>query len=169
VVAGVYIFGPAMHEAIRSIRPSARGELEITDAIQWLIDANAEVRPSFLSGYWKDAGQVPDVLDVNRHVLESIEPRVLGKVDDDSELTGRVQVLDGAEIRRSRIAGPVIVGEDTVVADSYLGPFTSLGRNCHIERSEIESSIVLPNTSISGASRIEASLIWSEHALSSGT
>jgi glucose-1-phosphate thymidylyltransferase len=168
VVAGVYVFGSAVHEAIDRISPSSRGELEITQAIQWLIDAHKDVRPSFSPGFWKDAGRVADLLDVNRFVLESIEALAHGKVDDSSDVTGRVQILDGAEIHHSRIVGPAIIGRDTIVADSYVGPFTSLAENCTIERSEIEFSIVLRNSLISGAGRIDASLIGRDVVITSG-
>jgi glucose-1-phosphate thymidylyltransferase len=167
-VTGIYLFGPAVHEAVRSIRPSERGELEITQAIQWLIDANRDVRAGLVTGYWRDAGQVPDMLDINRTVLESIEPRIYGKVDDSSEIVGRVQILDGAEIQRSRIVGPAIIGADTIVADSYLGPSTAVAENCHIEHSEIEFSIVLRNSSITGVGRITASLIGRNAVISPG-
>jgi glucose-1-phosphate thymidylyltransferase len=158
-LVGVYIFTPAVHEAVRKIQPSGRGELEITHAIQWLIDERLNVRSNTISGYWKDTGNVADMLEVNRTVLEQTEPSVEGSVDDASEIIGRVRIERGARVTGSRIVGPVIIGRDCVIADSYVGPFTSISDGCHIERSEIEFSIVLRDSSITGVRRIEASLI----------
>lgn len=158
-LVGVYLFTPAVHEAVRAIEPSGRGELEITDAIQWLIDAGRDVRSTTISGYWKDTGNVTDMLEVNRSVLESLERRIDGTVDDDSEIIGRVRIEPGAKVTGSRIVGPVIVGANTVITDSYVGPFTSIGGDCRIEDSEIEYSIMLRDSSMSGVRRVEASLI----------
>ncbi|MEU7909959.1 glucose-1-phosphate thymidylyltransferase [Microbispora bryophytorum] len=157
-LVGVYLFTPAIHEAVAELKPSWRGELEITDAIQWLIDAGHEVEPAVISGYWKDTGNVADMLEVNRLVLESLERRVDGDVQD-SELIGRVVVEAGASVRRSRIVGPAVVGAGAVVDRSYVGPFTSIGADCVVTGSEIEYSIVLARSSIEGVRRIEASLI----------
>lgn len=158
-LVGVYLFSPAVHEAVRSIQPSGRGELEITDAIQWLIDAGRDVRSTIISGYWKDTGNVTDMLEVNRSVLETLEPRTDGTVDDDSEIIGRVRIERGAKVTGSRIVGPVVVGANTVISDSYVGPFTSIAGDCRIDDSEIEYSIVLRGSSVSGVRRVEASLI----------
>ncbi|MEV4456874.1 glucose-1-phosphate thymidylyltransferase [Microbispora sp. NPDC049633] len=157
-LVGVYLFTPAIHDAVAELKPSWRGELEITDAIQWLIDAGHEVEPAVISGYWKDTGNVADMLEVNRLVLESLERRVDGDVED-CELIGRVVVEAGASVRRSRVVGPVVVGAGTVVDRSYVGPFTSIGADCVVSGSEIEYSIVLARSSIEGVRRIEASLI----------
>ncbi|WP_328708519.1 glucose-1-phosphate thymidylyltransferase [Microbispora hainanensis] len=157
-LVGVYLFTPAVHEAVADLKPSWRGELEITDAIQWLIDAGHDVEPSIISGYWKDTGNVADMLEVNRLVLESLEPRIDGDVED-SEIIGRVVVEAGASVRHSRIVGPVVVGAGTVISSSYVGPFTSIGADCLLSGSEIEYSIVLSRASIAGVRRIEASLI----------
>ncbi|GIH22374.1 glucose-1-phosphate thymidylyltransferase [Acrocarpospora phusangensis] len=158
-LVGVYLFTPAIHQAVAELKPSWRGELEITDAIQWLIDDGRRVESSVISGYWKDTGNVEDMLEVNRLVLESVEPRVAGSVDDASELIGRVVVEAGAVVERSRILGPAIIGPGARVLDSYVGPFTSIAADCVVDGSEIEYSIVLPRSSISGVHRIEASLI----------
>ncbi|MBJ6637553.1 glucose-1-phosphate thymidylyltransferase [Streptomyces sp. DHE7-1] len=158
-LVGVYLFTPAIHEAVRSIEPSWRGELEITHAIQWLIDAGRDVRSTTISGYWKDTGNVTDMLEVNRSVLETLERRIDGTVDDDSEIIGRVRIEPGAKVTGSRIVGPVAIGADTVITDSYIGPFTSIAGDCRIEDSEIEYSIVLRASSVSGVRRVEASLI----------
>jgi glucose-1-phosphate thymidylyltransferase len=158
----VYIFSPAVHQAVRSLRPSWRGELEITEAIQWLIDNGNPVQSSVISGYWKDTGNVTDMLEVNRLVLESVEPRLAGVADASTELIGRVVVEAGAKISGSRIVGPAIIGARTVVTGSYIGPFTSVAADCVISDSEIEYSIVLRGASIRGVRRIEASLIGHE-------
>ncbi|ACZ83654.1 glucose-1-phosphate thymidylyltransferase [Streptosporangium roseum] len=158
-LVGVYLFTSAIHEAVAELKPSWRGELEITDAIQWLIQEGHEVESTVISGYWKDTGNVTDMLEVNRLVLESLDGRVDGRVDGASELIGRVVVEPGAVVERSRIVGPAIIGAGARVLDSYVGPFTSIAADCVVSGSEIEYSIVLPRSSISGVSRIEASLI----------
>lgn len=159
VVVGVYLFTPAVHEAVRAISPSWRGELEITHAVQWLIDRGADVRSTTHSGYWKDTGNVADLLDANRVALESVEPLVAGDVDQATELVGRVRIAEGAVVRGSRIVGPVVVGAGTVITGCRVGPYTAIAERCHIEDSGIEFSIVLPGSSITGVGRIEASLI----------
>ncbi|WP_329228794.1 glucose-1-phosphate thymidylyltransferase [Streptomyces sp. NBC_00111] len=158
-LVGVYLFTPAVHEAVRAIGPSWRGELEITHAIQWLIDQQRDVRSTTISGYWKDTGNVTDMLEVNRSVLETLKPSTEGTVDGSSEIIGRVRIEAGARVTSSRIVGPVIIGADAVISDSYVGPFTSVSEGCRIEDSEIEYSIVLRGASISGVRRVEASLI----------
>ncbi|QIP86525.1 glucose-1-phosphate thymidylyltransferase [Streptomyces sp. Tu 2975] len=158
-LVGVYLFTPAVHEAVRSIEPSWRGELEITHAIQWLIDQRRDVRSTTIAGYWKDTGNVTDMLEVNRSVLETVEPSNDGEVDQSSEIIGRVRIEKGARISNSRIVGPAIIGGDTVISDSYVGPFTSVSEACRIQDSEIEYSIVLRGASITGVRRVEASLI----------
>ncbi|GAA2934301.1 glucose-1-phosphate thymidylyltransferase [Streptomyces violaceus] len=158
-LVGVYLFTPLIHEAVRAIEPSWRGELEITHAIQHLIDSRADVRSTVIKGYWKDTGNVGDMLEVNRTVLEAMERRIDGAVDDASETIGRVVVEEGARIVNSRIVGPVVIGAGTLVSDSYVGPFTSIAENCRITDSELEFSIVLRDSSIRGVGRIESSLI----------
>jgi len=158
-LVGVYMFTQAIHQAVRKIEPSWRGELEITHAIQWLLDQGHDVRSTVISGYWKDTGNVDDMLEVNRSVLETLEPSIVGTTDDSCEIIGRVVVEEGAEVVRSRIVGPVVIGAGTRVVDSYVGPFTSVQHNCRIIDSEIEFSIVLHDSSIEGVRRIEASLI----------
>ncbi len=158
-LVGVYLFTPCIHEAVRSLKPSWRGELEITEAIQWLLDHGHQVASTTISGYWKDTGNVADMLEVNRLVLETVEPRQHGVVQPGCELIGRVVIESGAEVSASRIVGPVIIGAGTRVADSYIGPFTSVAEDCTITGSEIEYSIVLRGASISGVRRIEASII----------
>ncbi|MEU6182315.1 glucose-1-phosphate thymidylyltransferase [Streptomyces coeruleorubidus] len=158
-LVGVYLFTPLIHEAVRAIEPSWRGELEITHAIQHLIDSRADVRSTVITGYWKDTGNVGDMLEVNRMVLEGMDRRIDGDVDTASETIGRVVVEEGARIVNSRIVGPAVIGSGTVISNSYVGPFTSIAENCRITDSELEFSIVLRDSSIQGVGRIEASLI----------
>ena len=158
-LVGVYLFTPLIHEAVRAIEPSWRGELEITHAIQHLIDSRADVRSTVITGYWKDTGNVGDMLEVNRMVLEGVDRRIDGDVDTASETIGRVVVEEGARIVNSRIVGPAVIGSGTVISNSYVGPFTSIAENCRITDSELEFSIVLRDSSIQGVGRIEASLI----------
>ncbi|MFF7162164.1 glucose-1-phosphate thymidylyltransferase [Streptomyces sp. NPDC008086] len=158
-LVGVYLFTPVIHDAVRAITPSWRGELEITHALQHLIDARADVRCTVIKGYWKDTGNVADMLEVNRTVLEGLTRRIDGDVDDASQTVGRVVVEEGARIVNSRVVGPAVVGAGTVVEDSYVGPFTSIAENCRITDSELEFSIVLRDSSIHGVGRIESSLI----------
>ena len=158
-LVGVYLFTPAIHEAVASLKPSWRGELEITEAIQWLLDNGRTVKSTTISGYWKDTGNVADMLEVNRLVLESLEPRLDGAVSEDSEIIGRVVVEAGATVTGSRIVGPAVIGPGSTISGSYVGPFTAIDADCSVTDSEIEYSIVLSNASISGVRRIEASLI----------
>jgi glucose-1-phosphate thymidylyltransferase len=158
-LVGVYLFSPAVHAAVAELKPSWRGELEITDAIQGLLDSGQRVESTVISGYWKDTGNVADMLEVNRLVLEGVTAREDGRVDAHSEIIGRVAIEPGAVVERSRIVGPVVIGRDAVIRDSYIGPFTSIADGCQVADSEIEYSIVLRGASIRGVGRIEASLI----------
>lgn len=158
-LVGVFLFTPVIHEAVAAIEPSARGELEISDAIQWLLDQGREVRSTIISGYWKDTGNVADMLEVNRSVLDHIEMALDGTVDEHSEIIGRVRVEAGAQVLGSRIVGPAIIGADSVIKDAYVGPYTAVAERCRIEDSEIEYSIVLVGASLTGVRRVEASLI----------
>jgi glucose-1-phosphate thymidylyltransferase len=158
-LTGVFFFSPAIHDAVTGLEPSWRGELEITEAIQGMIDTGRRVESVTISGFWHDTGNVTDMLEVNRLVLEGLEPGLRGVVDESSQLIGRVLVEEGAHISGSRIVGPVIIGAGSKVTDSYIGPFTSIEQNCDIADSEIEYSIVFHGASIHGVRRIEASLI----------
>jgi glucose-1-phosphate thymidylyltransferase len=158
-LVGVYLFTPAIHEAVASLKPSWRGELEITEAIQWLLDSGRPVSSTTITGYWKDTGNVTDMLEVNRLVLEGLETRLDGEVDDASEIIGRVVVAAGARVKGSRIVGPAIIGAGSTITGSYIGPFTAIDEDCLVDDSEIEYSIVLSRASICGTRRIEASLI----------
>jgi glucose-1-phosphate thymidylyltransferase len=167
-LTGVYFFTPAIHRAVRAIRPSARGELEITDAIQWLLTEGEEVTVSRYDGYFRDIGRVKDVLECNRKVLDGLHARNDGEVDAASMLIGPVIIEPGARVTRSVIEGPAIVGADSLVADSYIGPHTSLGRGCVLTRARIDYSVVLAGATISDARGIHGSMIdqhWSTHAL----
>lgn len=158
-IVGVYTFSPAIHEAVRAISPSARGELEITDAITWLIDHGFRVHSHFVSGYWKDTGRLQDMLECNRIVLESIEPRIRGTVDGLSDITGRVIIEAGTSVRQSVIRGPAVIGAQAKISGSYIGPYTSIGDGCVIQDAELEYAIVLEDSTIRGISRLTYSLI----------
>ena len=158
-LVGVYMFDRNIWEAVDSIEPSWRNELEITDAIQYLIDKGHTVEPHIIEGWWKDTGKLEDMLEANRIILESIQSRIEGEVDSDSQLDGRVVVEKGARIINSHIRGPVIVGENSRVEDSFIGPFTSIYYETEVEHSEIEHSIILEKSRIIGIGRLEDSLI----------
>jgi glucose-1-phosphate thymidylyltransferase len=158
-LVGVYLFDPSIHEAVASIEPSPRGELEITDAIQWLIDHGHRVRHEVLDGWWKDTGKLQPLLEGNRLILETIELDIRGSVDDDSIIDGRVVIEDGAEIVNSTVRGPAIIGERTRVVNSYIGPFTSVYFDCEVVDSEIEHSVVLEQSKVLGIPRVADSLI----------
>jgi glucose-1-phosphate thymidylyltransferase len=159
-LVGIYMFDSHVFEAVEAIRPSWRGELEITDAIQWLIDHGYSVYPYVHRGWWIDTGKMADMLEANRLVLEELEPMVEGYVDRDSHVNGKVTVQAGAEIINSVIRGPAIIGEHTRIVNTYVGPFTSIYHHCLVEHSEIEHSIVLENSKIIDIpQRIEDSLI----------
>jgi glucose-1-phosphate thymidylyltransferase len=161
-LVGVYLFTSAIHQAVASIVPSARGELEITDAIQWLIERGRPVRSHLVTGYWKDTGRLEDMLECNRQVLEGLEPSVRGTVDADSRVIGRVVIEEGAVIERSTVRGPAIIGRGTRITDTYIGPFTSIYHSCVLEDTEVEHSIILEGSTIRGVARIEDSLIGKE-------
>ncbi|MBI2842035.1 MAG: glucose-1-phosphate thymidylyltransferase [Armatimonadetes bacterium] len=159
-LVGVYLFDSNIFKAVNAIKPSARGELEITDAIQYLIEKDYAVHWHLITGWWKDTGKLEDLLEANRLVLENIETRIEGRVDESSCTDGRVIVEKGAEIVRSVIRGPAIIGEDCRIEDSYVGPFTSIYNRVTITGSEVEHSIVLEDSCIRGiGARIEDSLI----------
>lgn len=159
-LVGVYLFDSHIFEAVKSIGPSWRNELEITDAIQWLLDQGFRVDPYRVEGWWKDTGKPEDVLDANRLVLETIDGRVEGEVSADSQIIGRVIVERGARVVNSVVRGPAVIGADTLVQDAYIGPFTAISRQVTIVGAEIENSIILDGSQIDQISgRIDASLI----------
>jgi glucose-1-phosphate thymidylyltransferase len=161
-LVGVYLFDKHIHTAVRSIDPSGRGELEITDAIQWLLDHGNRVLHEVLDGWWIDTGKKDPLLDCNRLVLETLTPRVDGHVDGSSRVEGRVVVEDGAEIVNSVVRGPAIIGQRTRLVDTYVGPYTSIGPDCELVDAEIEHSVVLASSRISGVHRIQDSLLGRE-------
>lgn len=162
-LVGVYMFDSHIFEAARAIKPSWRNELEITDAIQFLVDRGYEIQPHLVSGWWKDTGKIEDILEANRLILETISGSVEGEVDDASRVSGEVIIEKGASVRSSTIRGPAIIGAGTEIADSYIGPFTSIQKNCRIVKTEIEHSIVLEGSEIVDVGgRIDESLIGRE-------
>jgi glucose-1-phosphate thymidylyltransferase len=159
-LVGVYMFSPAVFESVKRIRPSFRNELEITDAIQDLIDRGLEVRPHIVDGWWKDTGKLEDMLEANRLILDTLERRVDGSVDAESRIEGKVVIEAGAVVEQSVIRGPVIIGAGARIIHAYVGPFTAIMADAEIRDSEIEHSIVLEGSSIADlATRIEDSLI----------
>ncbi len=159
-LVGVYMFDERIFEAAGAIKPSGRGELEITDAIQYLVDRGYEVQPHLVSGWWKDTGKIEDILEANRFILEDMGGRIEGRVDEASRTNGNVVIEAGAVVRNSTIRGPAIIGHETEITDSYVGPFTSIQPRCRIVRTEIEHSIVLEGSEIVDVgARIDQSLI----------
>ncbi|HLM18805.1 MAG TPA: glucose-1-phosphate thymidylyltransferase, partial [Acidimicrobiia bacterium] len=158
-VVGVYLFDPQIHTAVRAIEPSARGELEITDAIQWLVDHGHRVRHEILQGWWIDTGKKDPLLESNRLVLETLEPRCDGTVDDHSRVEGRVVIEAGAEIVNSTVRGPAAIGAGTRVVNSFIGPFTSVAADCEIVDSEVEHSVLLEHSRVVSVPRLTDSLI----------
>ena len=158
-LVGVYLFDPHIHDAVAAIKPSDRGELEITDAIQWLIDEGHDVRHQVLDGWWKDTGKLEPLLEGNQLVLDALVGRRDGHVDDKSTLRGEVVVEAGATVVRSTVDGPVIIGADTRIEASTIGANTSIAGGCEIIDTEIANSIVLEQTRIIGVGPIEGSLV----------
>ena len=161
-LVGVYLFSGRVLDACRAITPSDRGELEITDAIQWLIDAGERVDSTVIEGWWKDTGKLYDLLEANRIVLDTIEPAVRGSVDAASEVQGRVVLEEGAELVGSFVRGPAVIGRGTRLVNSFVGPYTSIDAGCVLTDTEIEHSVVLAQTRISDIRRLEDSLIGRE-------
>jgi glucose-1-phosphate thymidylyltransferase len=162
-LVGVYLFGPLIFDASRSLEPSWRGELEITEAIDKLIDDGRKVQSEVVKGWWKDTGQLADMLEANRLVLEEIETRLDGEIDADSKVEGRVVLEEGASLKNSVVRGPAVIGAGACVEDAYIGPYTSIGDNVHIRRSEVEHSIILTGSVVEDlGTRMEASLLGRE-------
>ncbi|MCW2863894.1 MAG: glucose-phosphate thymidylyltransferase [Actinoallomurus sp.] len=164
---GVYFFTPAIHEAVASIGPSLRGELEITDAIQWMVERGRHVRAKLYTAYHADTGTVEEALKCNRELLKAVRPEVSGKVDDTSELIGPVLIEQGAHVIGSRIVGPAIIGGGTLVEDSYVGPHTSVGEDCVLTMAGVGYSIVLNGATISGVRGINGSIIGRQATVTS--
>jgi glucose-1-phosphate thymidylyltransferase len=159
-IVGIYLLDHHFFIAAERLRPSARGELEITDALSALIEMGLDVRPELVEGYWIDTGKHIDMLDANRLVLDTIETRVEGEADEQSQIVGRVVLEKGAKLVRSTVRGPAIIGTNALIVDTFIGPFTSVGDGCRIVASELEHSIVLENSVIEHVgTRIEGSLI----------
>jgi glucose-1-phosphate thymidylyltransferase len=159
-LVGVYLFDNTIFEAVSAIKPSARGELEITDAIQYLIEKGYCVHWHQISGWWKDTGKLEDMLEANRLVLEAIEPCINGEVDAASTIEGRVVIGEGAVVKSSVIRGPAIIGEGCRIENAYIGPFTSIYNRVTITGSEVEHSIILEDSCVKDiGARIEDSLI----------
>ncbi len=158
-LVGVYMFDKSIFEAVENIKPSRRGELEITDAIQYLIDHKFTVHPHIIDGWWKDTGKLEDILEANRIILDTLSEKIEGKIDKSSKIYGKVVIEQGAEIIDSVIRGPVIIGENSKIVCSYVGPFSSIYYDVTIENSEVEHSIILQNSKIKDIKRIEDSLI----------
>jgi glucose-1-phosphate thymidylyltransferase len=159
-LVGVYMFDHHIFDAVKAIKPSWRNELEITDAIQWLVDQGLIVHPHIVKGWWKDTGKIEDMLEANRTVLDTFEQSLGGEIDQLSQVEGKVVIEDGARIVDSVIRGPVIIGRNARITHAFVGPYTSIGDDCSVENCEIENSIVLEGSTITHVDgRIEASLI----------
>lgn len=159
-LVGVYMFGSEIFDSVQQISPSFRNELEITDAIQHLIDKGLMVTPHIVDGWWKDTGKLEDILEANRLILEMMESRMDGEIDSDSRIEGNVIIEKGAQIKRSTVRGPAIIGARTQIISGYVGPFTSIMNDVEITDSEIEHSIVMEHSIISElGNRITDSLI----------
>jgi glucose-1-phosphate thymidylyltransferase len=158
-LVGVYMFRSSVHDAARAIEPSARGELEITDAIQHLVDIGLRVVPHIVQGWWKDTGRLEDMLSANRLVLDTIEGRLDGELID-SRVDGRVVIEAGARLERSTVRGPAVIGAGAQLTDCYVGPYTAIGENCVIKNAEVEHSILLAGSSVQDLDgRMESSLL----------
>ncbi|HDP98964.1 MAG TPA: glucose-1-phosphate thymidylyltransferase [bacterium] len=162
-VAGIYIYDHHIFEAVNNIKPSQRGELEISDAHQYLLEHNYQVGFSEITGWWKDTGKPFDLLEANRLVLEHLVPQIKGEINGKSYIAGNVTIEKGAKIINSTVRGPVIIGADSIIENSYIGPFTSIAENCLIRNSEIEFSILLKNCQVLDIGiRIESSLLGTD-------
>lgn len=162
-LVGVYLFSNLIFDAARSLEPSWRGELEITEAIDKLIDEGRTVRSEVVRGWWKDTGQLADMLEANRLVLEEMVTSIEGEVDEASKVEGRVVIGPGAKVQGSVVRGPAVIGAGACVEDAYIGPYTSIGDDVHVRRSEVENSIVLSGSVVEDlGTRMEASLLGKE-------
>jgi len=161
-LVGVYLLDKTINQAVHAIAPSPRGELEITDAIQWLVDQGQRVRCELLTGWWIDTGKLTPLLEANRLLLEVLESRVDGDVDEKSSLDGRVVVEEGAVIRNSTLRGPLIIGKGATVTDSFIGPYTAIGDGCEILNSEVEHSVIMERSRVLDIPRLGDSLIGKE-------
>ncbi|MBE0475712.1 MAG: glucose-1-phosphate thymidylyltransferase [Coriobacteriia bacterium] len=159
-LVGVYLFNPHVFDAVKAIGPSVRGELEITDAIQWLVDNRLVVRPHVIEGWWKDTGKLEDMLEANRIMLDTIETDIEGEIDASSQVHGRVRFGAGSRLVNSTVRGPAVIGEGCEIVDAYIGPYTSVHDGCAVLGSEIEHSIMMPGARVEHAgARISDSLM----------
>ncbi|HEY1435517.1 MAG TPA: glucose-1-phosphate thymidylyltransferase [Thermoanaerobaculia bacterium] len=142
-LVGVYMFDDSIWEAVKGIRPSPRHELEITDAIQWLVDHGKSVHPHLVTGWWKDTGKIEDMLEANRIILDTFAAKGLEGVDAACRVEGKVVIENGAKLERAIVRGPAVIGEGAEIRDAFVGPYTAVGAGCLIDRCEIENSIVL--------------------------
>jgi glucose-1-phosphate thymidylyltransferase len=158
-LVGVYMFTAGIHDAARAIEPSARGELEITDAIQHLVDGGKRVEPHIVRGWWKDTGRLEDMLEANRLILDNLIERHEGELID-SQVDGRVVIEAGARLERTTVRGPAVIGAGAQLRDCYIGPYTAIGENCSINDAEVEHSILLAGSSVCDLDgRMESSLL----------
>ncbi len=158
-LVGIYLFDASIHDAVAAIDPSPRGELEITDAIQWLIDDGRRVCHEVLEGWWIDTGKKDPLLECNRLVLDKLHRSVEGEVDDRSHVEGRVVVEPGAKLVNSTVRGPAVIGAGSVITDSHIGPYSSIAVDCVVTDSEIDNSVVLRRATINGIPRLTDSLV----------
>jgi len=159
-LVGIYIFSPKIHEAIKKIKPSKRGELEITDAIQELITMGCAVESFILDMWWLDTGKKDDMLTANATVLDEwLKERIEADVDGKSTILGRVSIGKGSVVRESKIRGPVAIGENTVIENSFVGPYTSIGNNVSVIKSSVEHSVIMDDSKLQDIERLEESLI----------
>ncbi len=162
-VTGIYIYDSSIFEAVNNIKPSARGELEISDAHQYLLDHGYKITFSEITGWWKDTGKPYDLLEANRLILDNLKAKISGEVNKESLVTGKVTIEEGAKIINSTVRGPVIIGKNTIIENSYIGPFTSIYDDCYIKNSEVEFSIILKECKILDVDiRIEHSLLGND-------
>ena len=167
-LVGVYLFDPTIHDAVAAIEPSPRGELEITDAIQWLVSNGHRVNHEVLVGWWIDTGKKDPLLECNRLVLDTLKRSVEGDVDDNSSIDGRVVVEPGAKIINSTVRGPAIIGAGSIIEDSYVGPYSSIAIDCRITHSEIDNSVLLRRSSITDIPRLTDSLVGRDTEITKG-
>ena len=159
-LVGVYLFSPLIHQAIDEIQPSGRGELEITDAIQKLLDQGRNVNSLIVKGWWLDTGKKDDMLEANRVVLDQwVKSDLNGEVDDESQVAGRVVLGHGSRIIRSRVRGPAVIGAGSIIEDTFIGPSTSIGENCIVRNTSLEHCVLLDGVTIEGAGRVEDSIL----------
>jgi len=162
-VSGIYLYDSSIFEAVRAIKPSARGELEISDAHQYLIDKGYKVGYTEITGWWKDTGKPSDLLEANRLILDNITSSIAGNVDEHSNVVGKVIVQKGAKIINSVIRGPAIIGENCIIEDAYIGPFTAIGNNTIVRKSEVEYSIILRDCKVLNVGiRLEGSILGND-------